>query len=497
MIIPQDLLPQWKATNEGTVFLDDKSRDVFVLPYSAFGQSGDDYASITDAYSILPKDADGYTQGRVRLGPFPYLGYSQANKPVCAHLAGTGGTILKAMNAAATLYTHDPIGPPSGYGSYQKNAGRISDLIIDGSNAGANAIGLDIGDGYGHETSHVRIQNFGGTGAIGAYFVNRYFWTEKCRFDMDLIYNTIGGIADIQGGAASFEFSRFDLKVFALALQNGFQWLNGAYINKGRFAMGGNMLTSATPASGLWAALAFGAVQGGGFYSQIKHCELWLQFENDLGLANAPQTINYGSTNNLIQDCGGGIAFTNAGTWTVSNLTPGANQLQLAGEVYGDSVLNANNGAPAGFPNSATPLKGSLYRNPADPAGTASTTRVMMGLGQAAAPTVYTPIGTGRVRVTCYGYVTTAGAAANITVGPRWGTGAAPANGDPETGTAFGGQPTIQTPGAGIRELVSFNVILGLTANTTYWFDWSMSTASAADTATITVNNWTFEELAQ
>jgi hypothetical protein len=130
---------------------------------------------------------------------------------------------------------------------------------------------------------------------------------------------------------------------------------------------------------------------------------------------------------------------------------------------------------------------------PANPATTVSTTLVMMGLGTTVA---FTPRSSGLVVVTFACSVLTATAVAAVTVGPRFGTGAAPANGVAVTGTRFGvlGDISTQAPAITVPDSVSAQAVLSLTVNTAYWFDLALATATAADAATMTNVSFTLVE---
>jgi hypothetical protein len=111
---------------------------------------------------------------------------------------------------------------------------------------------------------------------------------------------------------------------------------------------------------------------------------------------------------------------------------------------------------------------------PANPTGTANnTTGVMMGLGSTI---TYTPTGSGKVLVNLAGVAAiSAGAAGSFTLGARFGTGTAPANGAAATGTAFGPasdmQVRCQAVAAGVGAPFSIPARLSLTPATAYWFD--------------------------
>jgi hypothetical protein len=122
---------------------------------------------------------------------------------------------------------------------------------------------------------------------------------------------------------------------------------------------------------------------------------------------------------------------------------------------------------------------------PADPSDTASTSLVCMGLGATCA---ITPAASGKVLVTVTGFAQSLTAAANITVGCRYGTGAAPANGDADTGTRFGAHadPVVKPGTTGVSVPFAFTGLLSLTPGTSYWLDVVAATGTGADHAKIT-----------
>lgn len=139
--------------------------------------------------------------------------------------------------------------------------------------------------------------------------------------------------------------------------------------------------------------------------------------------------------------------------------------------------------------------------SPPNPAGTNSTTQVMMGLGALGTnPCVYTPLGGGLVLVTVVAYaveVTVGGI--SMTVGARYGTGTAPAYGAANQGTAFGpvADPSIKISTAGTNAQIPavFTAVLSLTANTAYWFDLALASSAGADTVELVGVQMSFAEL--
>ncbi len=119
--------------------------------------------------------------------------------------------------------------------------------------------------------------------------------------------------------------------------------------------------------------------------------------------------------------------------------------------------------------------------SPADPAGSTSTTGVMMGLAGS-----ITPATTGRILFMITGDVGNTGNAITVTIQLYQGTGSAPANGAAITGSAVGGAQKFITAAA--AQKVPFGVcalVTGLTLGTAYWFDVSLASSSGAQTSTI------------
>jgi hypothetical protein len=118
---------------------------------------------------------------------------------------------------------------------------------------------------------------------------------------------------------------------------------------------------------------------------------------------------------------------------------------------------------------------------PSAPAGTVSTSAVMMGMG---ATCKITPQLSGRVQVFFIGAATSSVAGNFSAIQVRWGTGAAPANGVAPAGTAIG-QPlaaTSASAGQGIPYNIG-GVVTGLTPGTPYWFDIGVASSGASSTA--------------
>jgi hypothetical protein len=138
------------------------------------------------------------------------------------------------------------------------------------------------------------------------------------------------------------------------------------------------------------------------------------------------------------------------------------------------------------YPNPGWAQASPARYQPADPAGTISTTQVMMGLGSVC---TYTPAQSGLVLLACTGQVQVINAVVAATLGGRYGTGTAPANGVAVTGTLCGGAElqVYRPPSTGDQIGFAFTDLLTLTPGTAYWFDISLE--SIGGTAEAEINN--------
>lgn len=206
------------------------------------------------------------------------------------------------------------------------------------------------------------------------------------------------------------------------------------------------------------------------------------------GIVLAPQGTNPGLPS---------VVWTGGILNAVATLLSGAANTN---ELIVSNVLAATGLAPGSFayaPFQVPAFGRTLGSTPAGPAGTTSTSKVMMGLGQSGWN--FTALGTGVVMVTLTGRASTSPSAVSLTLGPRFASTAAPANGDADTGTRFGvlNDIVMQGPAGGVGSAFAFTALLNLTPGTAYWFDIAMETSNALDTASVTNLSIVVQELPQ
>jgi hypothetical protein len=168
-----------------------------------------------------------------------------------------------------------------------------------------------------------------------------------------------------------------------------------------------------------------------------------------------------------------------------SAAAPTINLSLIGVNIVGQPSAVLNHGAV----NWVTPVPPKMILN-ASPTqqSTTSTTSVMMGFGAGSTPTVFTPILTGKVKITVVGVADTATAVKAFTYALRYGTGTAPANGASPSGTVIAGPySSVESTTVGTAPPSSIvTVVSGLALGTQVWLDFSGNTANASDAFQLT-----------
>ena len=258
---------------------------ITVIPLSTYSLSGDDAAWINTAFStysptIVDNDTgQTYIVGTVRLIAAIYSIQSNIPKPPAANLVGTAGTWLMITGNITGVSSHFPA--TGGAVQHNTKGGVTSDLVIDGTNAGTAAIGLDVGDGWGHKVYDVWVQNFTGASAIGLSIANRQFFTEKLTVrNCSIINNTTNVQHWAPTGGNSQEYNYLEYFIWVTPNQNGVI-INGVTLN-GQWYMNGNIKKG----EGLNSLITF--QDSGGNAGQYH------------GLANISVETNTGTGSNLV-----------------------------------------------------------------------------------------------------------------------------------------------------------------------------------------------------
>ncbi len=119
------------------------------------------------------------------------------------------------------------------------------------------------------------------------------------------------------------------------------------------------------------------------------------------------------------------------------------------------------------LPSAIAASRNILGATPANPAGTTSTTPVMMGLAIS-----FTPMHSGRVKIIISGEASNNTLNDGFIVYAAYGTGDAPANGDAATGTTVGNYVTSSALSANeLKPFTIIGIVTGLTVGTAIWID--------------------------
>lgn len=408
-------------------------------------------------------------------------------------LWGTGAnTVLNYIGTSTCIYFHDTT-KSDGSHDQLNPTGVLRDLIVDGTGATGTPtndviIGIDCGDGWGGRIDHVYVDNFANTagslgtlttgvvtGSIGWYINNQYYFTEKWRFSSchargsanNVVMDSTVGANDVSHG-----YNYFDFHFHTVAGQYGLIVKSGVNVYHSQVFLRGNNDASTSQTS---AVISLIGSDGSGDYSQIVQSHINWAFETNNG-SDGPVPINFGSDSNQILNCYGMISIS--GAYQSANASTGNFSFGGVLQVSNDTTLSSTNAAPKGWVQAAAPQSD----DPGNPTGTTSTTLVMMGLDK-----TYTPQSSGNVLVVITGNAGTATAAEAFTVGGRYGTGTAPANGQAVTGSRINqfADSVLTAPVAGAYTAFAFTGILNLTPGTEYWFDLALATGSSADKAAI------------
>jgi hypothetical protein len=172
---------------------------------------------------VLDTDTNiNYRVGSVVLAPGDFYVSSQITRPPKADLIGSGpGTVIHVVGNITGISSHH--GTTPGPVQHATKSGTIANLVVDGTSAGTSAIGVDVGDGWGHRIDHVWINNFTGTSAIGLSVCNRLFWTEKFQARHVTLVNNTTAVQHWLSGvqAQSQEYQDVEYYIWVVSDQNG------------------------------------------------------------------------------------------------------------------------------------------------------------------------------------------------------------------------------------------------------------------------------------
>jgi Pectate lyase superfamily protein len=317
-----------------------------VKAFGALGNGVNDDTGPLQAACVIAS----YTGQPIYIPAGSYLISGMLPLPPTVTLRGAGpNTVLNYVGNSDCIFMQNttPTGGPNGQVYTMGKSGTIRDLTIDGTNAGASAVGLHT-DSLPERLfiDQVTIQNFTGASAIALHMSNSISYTENYKVRVQ-VYNCTQAaqIEKLSGGSESFRYGELDIAFFAFAGQTGIV-MQGCHLDLMKsITFHANMMGSSSAGPANWAFLYLSPTAVGGTYAQILDCgAIDFHAEEDLGaLGNYASTILFGSSNNVIQNCLGSMRFQN--NWTASNVSGG--QFTFAGLIGGDANLVAHAGVPA------------------------------------------------------------------------------------------------------------------------------------------------------
>jgi hypothetical protein len=227
-------------------------------------------------------------------------------------LQGAGMPVLMPVGAGKTgiLYHRTSAYPPRGTFGTVPVVGYVRDIVVDGSNATGASVGVDVGDAWGMDV-RAFVQNFGGSGAVGANIMNRVTWTEKCRFEIHSQYNSTAVVIGGTAGGQSHEYCDYDVFMFAGQDQRGVVVQDGCSCSGCRFAIRGNMVQTSSATAGRPTNNVAALSVVGSTNSRIVYGDIYLKLEANrdpsLGGSVFPWTY-YSDGSGFVRECTGIMA---------------------------------------------------------------------------------------------------------------------------------------------------------------------------------------------
>ena len=315
-----------------------------------------DTANFAAAVTALGGVNDGV--GVVKFGPGVYYtpGLVTINTPfVGIEVEGDKtATIMATASATGDILNFTNSSFMSNGNNFPTYGASITGLIIDGTNAPANCVGIHWGDRTG-SILDVQVQNFSSAGSIGAHLDNRYGWCEDNLITVYAVRCAQHVVIDVNNvNGSSFSYNDWNIFVDAEANQHGVvlqagSGFTGPYIYRSKvFCLHGNF---SPPASG--------SNTGIGLYFKSDTAyildHIIITCETDSPGGTGPWGTNHQS---IYFTSGSGIrgwgqlCFTagSAGNFVASNGAPNSNNISFDGQVSmgGDSYFGSGPTYPGG-----------------------------------------------------------------------------------------------------------------------------------------------------
>lgn len=247
------------------------------------------------------------------------------------------GTVVYMCGNGVCWRIHNPEmskggGEPEFVGNMPNLGGSF---VIDGTHAGANAAGLQVGDINCAKIDTI-VRHFTGAGGIGVLFKSEVAWCERCEIDATVINCTNAAVWDNGGtGTGSFDSSTFRINVQCNAGQNGFVMQGGIQLLQSTLNLGGGPFFTGEGNTGVvW---KLGADNSN---VVITGCQMTMQVEIDGSEGQGHKTIEIGTK---AEYHGLGVLWFNKGGgnvgWTTGNVSKNLVRFSHGGLIHVDSLL--------------------------------------------------------------------------------------------------------------------------------------------------------------
>src|SRR5262249_15761505 len=151
---------------------------------------------------------------------------------------------------------------------------RFEGFTLDGTGAGAGAIGIQIGNLFHSRGHDLEIQNFLATGAVGVLFKNYGSApvADRMQWNIDLIENANHVVFDgnCKVGEGSFSYAEYEFSIVANQNQKILTLQNNAVIRSSRMSIVGGVATTSSSNSGWVIGMDVGAPSN---QSTLRDCE--------------------------------------------------------------------------------------------------------------------------------------------------------------------------------------------------------------------------------
>lgn len=254
-------------------------------------------------------------------------------------IATVGMPVVNMVGNGVCLRIHNPsMSTAGGEAEFTKNMpGRFDPFVIDGSKAGAKAVGVQLGDINDLTTAGIVVRHFTGAEAVGWLMKSEVAWCERNNIVGIAVNNTINVLFD-NGGAATgaFDYSKFDFSIQAMAKQHGVVMQNAIGLWGSNLRFSGNCFAAAGNTGVAWKL--------GADNSSVQilgsHIEIGLETDGTVGPGHV--TIERGTKAEVSAQ--GVLSYKVGGTvpWSAGNITQPDSRFAFNGVVNVDENLGQN-----------------------------------------------------------------------------------------------------------------------------------------------------------